>query len=637
MKTTLTVCALVLASAGFGAERATYSIAGGLTSLISAGTEIPVRGEFFLTFTGGAAASMQPHQERSKAERDGLNLKWKGSASYANGSQSEFALAWSESDAGVRLDGTVTAGSPFPGARAFRFPIDTESVDYVVDLPRASFAGGRIEPSGTAIPTVKPADPDFFRGTADRVAVVDAAGNWRVAFVLDKARPVTITDTWDPAGGRFLRVRIQVHAGPWLIGEPAGLGLTLSLTGAPHAAPVRLEADPSQIRYPFDGFGGNFRAYRDTPVIDYTLSNLRVTRARIDFNALAWDRERWSGTPDPQLRRTFLLMQRFQRAGIPWILSLWTLPERFYTDPNQRPFGSFGRTIAPEKWPEFIDLLGSYLMYLKNNYGVEPDLFSFNESDLGVNIGFTPATHAEEIRRIGSYLETLGLRTRMLLGDTANPRDSHKFALPTAADPGAMRYVGAVSFHSWGNGTPEQYGAWGDLAGWLGLPLIVAEAGVDPGAYQNAAYDSFAYGLREARQFQELLRFARPQSILYWQFTDDYALVHVGPKGEIEPTGRFWMMKQFANLSPAKGGVIATGSDQPDVLISGFARGTAIAVHILNTGPERDATLSGLAQGTWRRVTTTEPAGYQEAQENLAGPEGHLHLPARSLTTLVRD
>ena len=54
-------------------------------------------------------------------------------------------------------------------------------------------------------------------------------------------------------------------------------------------------------------------------------------------------------------------------------------------------------------------------------------------------------------------------------------------------------------------------------------------------------------------------------------------------------------------------------------------------------GPERDATLSGLAQGTWRRVTTTEPAGYQEAQENLAGPEGHLHLPARSLTTLVRD
>ena len=637
MKTPLAFLALALALAGaaFGAERATYTIAGGLASLISAGTEMPVRGEFVLTFTGGTSASMQPHQERSRAERDGLNLKWKGSAGYPNGSQSDFAVAWTESDAGVRLDGSVTAGSPFPGARAFRFPIDTESVDYVVDLPRESFAGGRLEPSGAAIPTVKPADPAFFRGTVDRLALVDAAGNWRVAFTLDKARPVTITDTWDAAAGRFLRVRIQVRAGPWLIGDPAGLGLTLSLTGAAHAAPVRLAADPSGIRYPFDGFGGNFRAYRDTPVIDYALSHLRVTRARIDFNAVSWDRERWTGTPDPRLQRTFLLMQRFQRSGIPWILSLWMLPERFYTDPNQKPFGSFGRTIAPDRWPEFIDLLGSYLVYLKKNYGAEPDLFSFNESDLGVNIGFTARTHAEEIRRIGSYLESLGLKTRMLLGDTANPRDSHKFALAAAADPEAMRYVGAVSFHSWGGGTPEQYGDWGDLAGWLGLPLVVAEAGVDPGAYQNAAYDSYGYGLREARQFQELLRFARPQALIYWQFTDDYGLVRVGAGGRIEPTGRFWLMKQFVNLSPAKSRVVATASDQADVLVSAFARGDALTVHILNDGPERDASISGLPAGAWRRVTTTEDSGFSESREATGASPPTLHLPARSLTSLV--
>jgi len=47
---------------------------------------------------------------------------------------------------------------------------------------------------------------------------------------------------------------------------------------------------------------------------------------------------------------------------------------------------------------------------------------------------------------------------------------------------------------------------------------------VDPGAYKNRMYDSYAYGLREAAQFQDLLRYARPQALIYWQFTEDYGL-----------------------------------------------------------------------------------------------------------------
>jgi len=163
----------------------------------------------------------------------------------------------------------------------------------------------------------------------------------------------------------------------------------------------------------------------------------------------------------------------------------------------------------------------------------------------------------------------------------------------------------------------------------------VAEAGVDPGAYQNAAYDSYGYGLREARQFQELLRFARPQALIYWQFTDDYGLVRVGAGGRIEPTGRFWLMKQFVNLSPAKSRVVATASDQADVLVSAFARGDALTVHILNDGPERDASISGLPAGAWRRVTTTEDSGFSESREATGASPPTLHLPARSLTSLV--
>jgi O-glycosyl hydrolase len=265
-----------------------------------------------------------------------------------------------------------------------------------------------------------------------------------------------------------------------MIGDARELGLTLRLSGAPAPAAASLSVDPAAALCPFDGFGGNYRIEEDTAVADYTLRTLRVSWARFEFKAIAWDRDRLAAEPGPQLKRDFGLMQRVQRMGVPWILSVWFLPERLYTDSNQKPFGTFARQIAPERWPDFLDLLGSYLVYLKGHYGAEPDLFSFNESDLGVNVGFTAATHRDEIRRVGAHLASLGLKTKMLLGDTANPRDSHRFVLAAAADPAAMRYVGAVSFHSWGGATPEQYGAWGDVAQWLRLPLLVAEAGRPP-------------------------------------------------------------------------------------------------------------------------------------------------------------
>jgi len=639
MLTKATLLALCTASASLAAERATYDSAGRLTSLISNGVELPVHGGFVVTFTGAPGVSAQPNDQRSPIAREDMGQKWEGSVAFPNGSQAKLSAAWGESDAGVALDGSLTSTSPFPG-RAFRFPLDVASVDYVIDLPRASFAGWHLEPSGAPLPDTRPADPRFFSETTAAVAFADAQGTSRLSIALDQPRQVTVTDAWD-SSVRSYRVRISMLSGPWMMGDTLKLGLTLKLAESPGRAAANLSVDPAAALYPFDGFGGNYRVYADTPIVDYTLRSLRLSWARVEFKAVAWDHDRSAAAPGPQLTRDFELMRRIQGMGVPWILSVWFLPERFYTDPNQRPFGSFARQIAPERWPEFLDLLGSYLVYLKAHYGAEPDLFSFNESDLGVNVGFTAETHRDEIKRVGAHLASLGLKTRMLLGDTANPRDSHTFVLAAAADPEAMRYVGAVSVHSWGGGSPEQYGAWGDVGHWLNLPLLVAEAGVDPGAYKNRMYDSYAYGLREAAQFQDLLRYARPQALIYWQFTEDYGLVHVGADGAIEPTARFWLMKQFVNLSPTKSQVIRSSSDRPDVTISAFAGKDALVVHILNTGPDCEARVSGLPSGPWRTVTTTEASGFREGVVTLdargarGAPQG-LPLPARSLTTLVR-
>ena len=199
-----------------------------------------------------------------------------------------------------------------------------------------------------------------------------------------------------------------------------------------------------------------------------------------------------------------------------------------------------------------------------------------------------------------------------------------------------MRYVGALAFHSWRPATPAQYEAWADAADWLRLPLLVAEAGVDPGAYYNRMFDHYDYGLAEIAQQQALLRYARPSASLFWQYTTDYGLVHVRPDGTIEPTARFWLHKHFAKLTPRHSQVLTSTSDQPDVLLSAFRRGDAMAVHVLNLGPARPATLDGLPPGAWRTVTTTETLDAAEGKLDALAASITLALPARSLTTLVR-
>lgn len=617
------LCFLCTAAGVFGLEHATYDSAGELTSVIQGGAELSVHGGLFAQFSGGLTSQLQPHDQRSPITREASRLSWKGTATFPNTSKAEFTAAWAEKDNVLDLQTSVTN----PGS----FPLDLESLDYVVELPRAEFAGGTIGDDAVLFPVTRPADPTFFRQTVDHLTIQSAQHTWKLTFTLDQARPVTIVDHWTPAGHTF-RIQISLHSGPFPGQHPLDFHFALASEAHPAPPVAHLHVDLSQPSYAFDGFGGNYCFDTQTPVVEYTMEHLPAAWARLEFKASFWDRER--DKPGAQLKRDFELMERVQRTGIPWVLSLWRLPERFYVDPNQQPFSKFGRTIAPDRWPEFLELLTSYLAYLKSNYNAEPTYFSFNEPDLGVSIGFTAETLRDMIKRIGAQFATAGIKTKMLLGDTANPRDSHLYVLPTAADAEAMKYVGAVSFHSWGNGTPEQYRAWADVGRWINLPLIVGEAGTDPGSYRNKVFDSYAYGLKEALQYQELLRDAHPTAIIYWQYTEDYSLLHKGSDGAIEPTPRYWLMKQFVDLSPRKSQVVVTTSDQKDVAISGFSKGNELTVHLLNLGPDREITLDGLPEGTWKMVTTTESSGLQA--QNLAHLGSSLHLPARSMVSLVK-
>jgi hypothetical protein len=494
-----------------------------------------------------------------------------------------------------------------------------------------------VAPEGAAaipLSPVRRSGPLLFRGETTALQVQDETGSVTLDIAFDKPSATAVADRWDNFG-RSYQVRAAVAQGPLAAGATANLATTLRLTNRPPTpSPVRLALDTSKPRYKFDGFGGNYCWNNQSPISAYTLNNLKLAWARTEMKVRQWDKQR--GNPGPELRADLETMRRFHQMGVPYVISIWWLPERFYTDPYEKPRSAHFRIIKPDMWGEMQDLLGSYLLYAKQEYSVEPDLFSFNEANIGVYVGLTPESHAEAIKRLGAYFRKLGLKTRMLLGDATGPRDTHKFVLEAAADPEAMQFVGAIGFHSWGGGTPEHYSAWGDVAEWLNLPLLVTELGVDAAAYHTRSYASYHYGLREARMTQELLTYARPQGTQFWQFTNDYALARVGPDGAVEPTARFWLMKHFTDLTPHHSEALASSSDQRNVLYTAFRKDGGYTLHILNLGAGRAANLEGIPDAEWQVVETTEAAQYQQ-KAALRSSSGalRLDLPSRSLVTLT--
>ena len=612
---------LLLALPAAAGEKAAYDSNGRIIALISDAGDVEVTSNLVAVQPTGRRVPLLTRREGAGAQRQGGALAWSAQFTLPDGGRGRAEWKSEENDSGTRYSTTVTAQSV----------LDLDAIELVLDVPRDPFANGKLTAGGTPVTLARRATPVLYRGETESLAFSDPSGEVAMDVAFDKPAQVAVVDRWDNFGRSF-QIRAAILRGYLKNGASGSLAATLHVTNRTSAAPVQLSVDPSKAKFRFDGFGGNYCWNNQSPAAAYTLKNLKLAWARSEMKVMQWDRER--DNPGPELRADWETMKHFREMGVPFVVSIWWLPERFYTDAYEKPHMAHFRLIKPEKWDELLETIGSYLLYVKKNYGVEPDLFSFNEANIGIYVGLTPETHLEAIKRFGAYFEKIGVKTKMLLGDATGPRDTHRFVLEAAADPEALRYVGAVGFHSWGGGTPEQYTAWGDVAEWLHLPLLVTELGVDAAAYYSRSYDSYHYGLREARMTQELLTYARPQGTQFWQFTNDYSLIRGGRDSAVEPTARFWLMKHFTDLTPHASEGLSAASDRKDVLITAFRKGAGYTVHILNLGGARTATIAGLPAGEWKVTESTESAQFQ-AKKPAA--DGNIALPARSLITLTKE
>ncbi|WP_373550326.1 hypothetical protein [Haliscomenobacter sp.] len=398
---------------------------------------------------------------------------------------------------------------------------------------------------------------------------------------------------------------------------------------------AQVELFPQYPGRQFLGLGGNFRLQnfqQDPQVIDYCLKNMEVRMARVELPWRLWHpydsinplEAARKGEIHPRVKAALELAQRLHKMKMPVLLAAWFPPQWAAIGPlsgnDRNADGSFGNPLRSERTEAIYASITSYILYLKEAYGVEVSMFSFNESDLGINVRHSAAEHAVFIKGLGAYMKARGLKTKLLLGDTA---DANGFAFVNAAldDPQTWEYIGAVSFHSWRGWEKSTLLEWHDAANRLKVPLIVGEGSIDAGAWRYPKiFEEGHYALEEIKLYVRMLNICQPQTIMQWQLTSDYSpLVGGGLFGNnsipLRPTQRFWNLKQLA-ATPMGLNIIPLTSNVEDIHLTALsdAAQKKLSIHLVNEGAERTVELKGLPAGikTLQVYLTDQKRGMQK-------------------------
>lgn len=456
-----------------------------------------------------------------------------------------------------------------------------------------------------------------------------------------------------------LQVFIPLQKGGMKNGQSVEKVFTITTSGRIDHSPVKLVLHPEETGRKFIGIGGNFRLQNpktDPEVIDYCLNNLNVRFSRVEMPWQLWQPQlnedpvanANAGKLNPHVKESMEMAERLYQKGIPVILSAWSAPAwAMVGKPKYGPdsSGVWGNPLDTTKTDQIYKSITDYIVYLKQKYGVEISLFSFNESDLGINVRQTGAEHDQLIKGLGAYFVSRRLTTKMLLGDNSDAT-TFDFIKPALNDPAALPFIGAISFHSWRGWDKETLQKWADAATKIKRPLIVAEGSIDAQAWgYPAIFQEPEYALNEINLYIRLLSICQPEAILQWQLTADYSVLAgggiFGDTSKLRPTQRFWNLKQLS-FTPKGFNALPIESNNPIVSAAalGDNKSGKYVIHLVNNGPDRKVILTGLPGGikSFRVFVTNKNQSMKEGRSvKISDGKAAFLLKERSFLSLYNE
>ena len=392
-------------------------------------------------------------------------------------------------------------------------------------------------------------------------------------------------------------------------GTSKKITFNLEVSGSIDLDPVIVSIDAENTGRAWDGISGNYRNQfpdKDPMVIDYCLDSLRVTWGRI---SMWWESWHPNENADPLenakagLMRSHVyeqmeLAKMLHQRDIPIIVSVWGAPE-WAVDLNNRP--RKGVRLNEQKMTQICESIAKYLLFLKQEYGVEAELFSFNEPDCGVEVFQTAEEHAIFNKAIGAHLKASGLKTKLILGDTGHGTSvASRIVWPTINDSSIHQYIGAIAFHTYHGCNDHDLSEWARAAKAINVPLMVTEGGENSAAHRYPlVFLQPWFQLDEIDTYVRICNICEPATIMEWQLTSDYSVLKgqglYGDEGPLRPTQRFWNLKQLG-YTPAGSFWMPVKCSRYNVscAAAGNISKGLYAVHLVNNGAKREIKIDGL-------------------------------------------
>lgn len=386
----------------------------------------------------------------------------------------------------------------------------------------------------------------------------------------------------------------------------------------------------------------NYSQHAADAIGDETLKQFRPTHVRVALpmrlrNANFEDYRGANYTKQPLVVEVLDELKRMKNefGVVNFTISVWDVPDELIADPTKKA----QRVIKPEAYDEVIQMLTDFFLKAKKEYGVEIDQFSFNESDGGYQIIFSPEATIAFVKKAGLKFEEAGLKTKFLLADTAQTKGTVEFATRIMADPSIWKYLGPLSFHCWwSENIPDN--EFERIAGFgkaWNKEVWCAELGFDAMAWQikdmNKSYD---YALRFAKISHRMIKYAEVEVSLYSTWQNNYAIMSADLQ---EKYPSYFVTRHQVDFMNTGTQIVHSISSDPEILaISGIRADGSRILQLINMKKTAvNVDVSGFESQKIDATSTTQTNNW-EIQKNIAKTKNgkvELLLKSESVNTFV--
>jgi hypothetical protein len=316
-------------------------------------------------------------------------------------------------------------------------------------------------------------------------------------------------------------------------------------------------------------------------------------------------------------------------------ISVWRVADDLVLNPENQS----QRRINPAKYDELLDMIVSFLVTAKEKYGVETDYFSFNESDGGWQVIFSPEETIAFFKKAGERFRKAGLKTKFLWADTAQTKGTVEFATMIAADSTIWKYLGPLCFHSWWseNIPDSEFERIAGLAKAWNKPVWCSELGFDAMAWKIKGMNkSWDYAFRFAKISHRMIKYAEVEVSLYWTWQNNYAIMSADTQTKYPS---YFVTRHYTDFLNTDTQIIHSLSSGPEILsICGINENGRYVLQLINLKNEKTSVeIDGITGNVSFSVCTTEKNNWQEntVGTKKQGDKTLVELEPNSVNTLV--